>query len=156
FAAPPAVTIEANAAAAMVCMVIPPRGWTAPWTEADEHGRAYVTDHPVGLTRALSGAGERAAPGTELAVLGRRLAHDPEPVLAEPAPPFALTWWPAGGEEALLQTDGLGQAQVFTYDDGGLWAATNKISALRALGVRLEPDPVDWAGKATAGWFPLD
>jgi hypothetical protein len=156
FAAPPPVAVERNAAAAMVFVQIPARGWTAPFVQEDEHGRAYVTDHPVGLRRALAAAGERARPGAELAVLGRRLARDPAPVLAELAPPFALTWWPIGRDEALLQTDGLGQAQVFTYDDGSLWAATNKITALRALGVRLDPDPVGWAGKATSGWFPLD
>ena len=156
FADTPPVEIEANAAAAMVYMQIPVRGWTAPHVQEDEHGRAYVTDHPVGLRRALATAGETATPGAELAVLGRRLARDPAPVLSELAPPFALTWWPSDADEAVLQADGLGQAQVFTYDDGSLWAATNKITALRALGVRLEPDPLDWAGKATAGWFPLD
>ena len=55
----------------------------------------------------------------------------------------------------LVQTDGLGRAQVLEYDDGALWAATNKVAALRALGVGLELDPVDWAVKSAVGWFPM-
>ena len=156
FTTPPPVAVEANAAAAMVFMQLPVRGWAAPFVQEDEHGRAYVTDHPVGLWRALAGRGERPRRDAELPALGRRLAADPAPVLSALAPPFALTWWPRDADEALLQADGLGQAQLFEYDDGALWAATNKITALRALAVGLEPDPVAWAAKATAGWFPLD
>jgi len=156
FTTPPPVAVEANAAAAMVFMQLPVRGWAAPFVQEDEHGRAYVTDHPVGLRRALAGRGERPRRDAELPALGRRLAADPAPVLSALAPPFALTWWPRDADEALLQADGLGQAQLFEYDDGALWAATNKITALRALAVGLEPDPVAWAAKATAGWFPLD
>jgi hypothetical protein len=44
-----------------------------------------------------------------------------------------------------VQTDGLGRAQLLEYDAGALWAVTNKVVALRALGVELELEPVDWA-----------
>lgn len=92
----------------------------------------------------------------ERPALARRLAVDPAPVLAALAPPFALTWWPRDVDEALLQADGLGQVQGFEYDDGALWAATSKVTALRALGVRLEPDRVAWAAKARGIEFEED
>ena len=159
FGQPLEVGVEGNAAAGMVFAQLPVRGWAAPFRQADEHGRAYATDYPVGVRRVLGeGVGGSApfARDAELPALGRRLERDPGPVVRELPPPFALVWWPRGRDEALLHTDGLGQAQVFEYDDGALWAATNKIAALRALGVRLEPDPLDWATKCTLGWFPLD
>lgn len=155
-AAPPPVTLEENAAAAMVWLELPVRGWAAPFAQEDGHGRAYVTDYPVGVRRALGTHGPAARRDAELPALARRLDADPAAALDALSPPFALLWWPHDRDEVLLQSDGLGQAQVFTYDDGALWAATNKVTALRALGVRLEPDPVAWAAKATAGWFPLD
>jgi len=157
FIEPPPVTVERNAAAAMVFAHLPVRGWAAPFAQEDEHSRAYATDYPIGVPRVLAPHGALPpAPEGELPALGRRLDDDPAPVVRELPPPFALLWWPRDRDEALLQTDGLGQAQVFEYDDGALWAATNKITALRALGVRLEPDRLDWATKCTIGWFPLD
>jgi hypothetical protein len=40
FASPPPVTIERNAAAAMVFVHLAVRGWSAPFVQDDAHGRA--------------------------------------------------------------------------------------------------------------------
>jgi hypothetical protein len=152
-AAPPDVAIEERRAAAMVFAQLPVSGWRTPFVQDDAAGRAYAVDYPIGAARVLGAAG---APGGELAALGRALAGDPVPALRELPPPFSLVWWPAGGEEALVQTDGLGRAQLLEYDDGALWAVTNKVTALRALGVELELDADEWAVKCAGGWFPMD
>jgi hypothetical protein len=54
-----------------------------------------------------------------------------------------------------VQNDALGQAQLFEYDDGRLFALTNRVSALAALGVQLAPVAQEWAVRAALGWFPL-
>jgi hypothetical protein len=157
FPAPPAATIHANAAAAMVFMQIPVAGWRAPFVQEDESGHAFAVDYPVGVPRVLAACG-REAPGSadaELPALGRALAADPAPVLRELPPPFSLVWWPRDRDTAMVQTDGLGRAQVLEYDDGELWAVTSKVTALRALGVDLELDAGDWAVKSAVGWFPM-
>ena len=155
FASPPPVRLEHNGAAAMVFVHLPVEGWNAPFVQDDRHGRAYAVDYPVAARRVLAQCGVAVEGDSVLPALGRALADDPVPVLRELAPPFSLVWWPHAGDEVLLQTDGLGQAQVFEYDDGSLWAATNRISALRALGLDLEMDALDWAVKCTHGWFPM-
>jgi hypothetical protein len=47
-------------------------------------------------------------------------------------------------------------SQMYEYRAGGRWALTNKVAALAAIGVPLEPEPAEWAAWATLGWFPLD
>lgn len=155
FSPPPPVQIEQNDVAAMVFLHLPVRGWNAPFVEEDEQGRAYVVDYPINARRVLEARGVEVKGDRVLPALARQLHAEPRHFLRELAPPFSLVWWPRYSSEVLLQTDGLGQAQVFEYDDGRLWAATNKITALQALGVHLEPDPLDWAHKCTHGWFPM-
>jgi hypothetical protein len=156
-AAAPAIAVEERRGAAMVFAHLPVAGWRTPFVQDDETGRAYAIDYPIGVRRVLAAAGGPVESGRpELTALGQRLAADPAPVLRELPPPFSLVWWPAAGEEALVQTDGLGRAQVLEYDDGALWAVTNKVTALRALGVEPEPDGTDWAVKSAGGWFTMD
>jgi hypothetical protein len=155
FCAPLRTTVHATDAAAIVFLERPVAGWRAPFVQRDSGGVAFAVDYPVGVPRVLAACGfDRPQPGSELPALGRALAADPAPVLREVPPPFSLVWWPAGGEP-LVQTDGLGRAQLLEYDDGAVWAVTNKVAALRALGARLELDPVDWAVKSAVGWFPM-
>src|SRR3954452_14714516 len=145
FAQPLRATVHADDDAALVFLERPVAGWRAPFVQEGAHGRAFAVDYPVGVPRVLAAGGrDRPAPDGELPALGRALASDPAPVLRELPPPFSLVWWPDGGEP-LVQTDGLGRAQVLEYDDGALWAATNKVAALRALGLELELEPADWA-----------
>jgi hypothetical protein len=141
----PAIAVEERRSAAMVFAQLPVAGWRTPFVQEDAAGRAYAVDYPIGAARVL---GATSAPDDELAALGPRLADDPAPLL--------LVWWPAGREEAVVQTDGLGRAQVLEYDDGALWAVTNKVTALRALGLEPELEADEWAVKCAGGWFPMD
>lgn len=157
FPAAPAATVHANTAAGMVFLHVPVEGWRAPFVQADEDGRAFAVDYPVGVPRVLAACG-RPAPASvdaELPALGRALAADPAPVLRELPPPFSLLWWPRDRDAAIVQADGLGRAQLLEYDDGELWAVTSKVTALRALGIDLELHPGDWAVKSAVGWFPM-
>ncbi len=156
FSAPLHATTHADGAAAIVFLERPVAGWRAPFRQRDAGGRAFAVDYPIGVPRVMAACGHRPPPGDgELPALGRALAEDPEPLLRELPPPFSLVWWPDDGSGPLVQTDGLGRAQVLEYDDGALWAATNKVAALRALGVGLELDAGDWAVKSAVGWFPM-
>src|SRR4051794_15019159 len=155
FCEPLRTTVHATDAAAIVFLERPVAGWRTPFVQRDSGGVAFAVDYPVGVSRVLAACGlDRPGPGAELPALGRALAADPAPVLRELPPPFSLVWWAAGGGP-LVPADGLGRAQVLEYDDGAVWAVTNKVAALRALGARLELDPVDWAVKSAVGWFPM-
>jgi hypothetical protein len=90
-----------------------------------------------------------------LPALCRQLDLDPIPVLDQVAPPFSAVWWSKQEGGLGIQNDGLGVSQVFEYERSRLWAASNKINAFAALGVSLEPEPLDWALWSTLGWFPL-
>ena len=156
FSAPLHATTHADGAAAIVFLERPVAGWRAPFRQRDAGGRAFAVDYPIGVPRVMAACGHGPPPADgELPALGRALAEDPEPLLRELPPPFSLVWWPDDGSGPLVQTDGLGRAQVLEYDDGALWAATNKVAALHALGVGLELDPGDWAVKSAVGWFPM-
>jgi hypothetical protein len=91
-----------------------------------------------------------------LPLLCRELEHDAVPLLRALAPPFSLVWVSKERDEAFVQIDGLGQAPLFEREDDRLWALTNKVLALKALGVALEPEPEEWAVRSTLGWFPRD
>src|SRR3954468_745263 len=155
FSEPLHATTHADDDAAIVFLERPVAGWRAPFRQRDAGGRAFAVDYPIGVPRVMAACGYPAPTADgELPALGRALAEDPEPLLRELPPPFSLVWWPDDGSGPVLQTDGLGRAQVLEYDDGVLWAATNKVAALRALGVGLELDAGDWAVKSAVGWFP--
>lgn len=95
--------------------------------------------------------------------LGSALARDPDPLLRDLTPPFSRIYSPApaadAGDDAevtWVHNDGLGQARLFEYEDDKVWAVTNRIFALQALGITLEPDPEAWAARFAISWFPLD
>src|SRR6266581_1712491 len=152
FATPPHVEVEENAAAALVFLHLPVRGWKASFVQEDGADRAFAIDYPVTARRVLTAMGIPLSENAILPALARALQNEPERALQELAPPCSLIWFPRSEDTAFLQLDGLAQAQCFEYDDGHLWAATNKITALKALGVALELDPLDWAAKCTYGW----
>lgn len=129
-----------NGVASLVFLEQPVRGWNAPLREQDDRGWVIAAEYPFGSTPRS---------------LRDRLEQNPLATLAEQAPPFALVWSGRGDSEVNVQNDGLGQAQLFEYDDGRLWALTNRISAFTALGARVEPDPEQWAVRTALGWFPL-
>ncbi len=141
-AAPPKVRTLKNEGAALVFLEQPVRGWKPPFFEEQGKSWAIAVDYPFG------------GKANSLLGLCTRLEEDTTSTLKELPPPFALIWSDGTGG-IRVQNDGLGQAQLFEYDDGQLWALTNRIAALSALGIRLVPEPEEWAVRVTLGWFPL-
>lgn len=130
-----------TAAASVVFVEQPVRGWRAPLFEAKGERWAIAVDYPLGTTNLLG--------------LARRLEEVPRELLETLAPPFAVIWGGSAGSAVHVQNDGLGQAQLFEFNDGRLLVLTNRISALGALGIQPEPVPEEWAVRCALGWFPL-
>lgn len=146
-----------TAQATAVYLEIPVTGWTPPYYQEDAAGWALSLDFPIDAERRLHElTGERPAPAQLLPALGRALEQNGTALLSRLTPPFTLLW---SGREAAplrLQNDGLGFSQIFEYRRGETWALTNKIFALPALGLPLQPVPEEWAVRCTLGWFPLE
>ena len=132
---------------------LPVDKFSAPTFERDEQGWGFSAEHPLNGRRALR-AGGRPLPDAVLPALGRELEARPEETLAALAAPFSLVWAEPARGEVRVQTDALGQAQLFEHDGPELWALGNRVGALPAAGVELVPEPVDWALRYTLGWFP--
>ena len=154
FGTPLSVTIQQTVAMTMVFAELPVRGWKPPFFQEDEQGWACAVDYPIDARAVLAANDSPFGDDNVLPTLGRSLQANPLGLLRDMAPPFSLIWSSKEAEETFIQNDGLGQAQIFEYEDGHLWALTNKIFALKALGVNLEFVPEDWAVRVTLGWFP--
>jgi hypothetical protein len=148
FTEKPECSIRRNRAAALVVLHLPVQGWTRPFFEEDDERWVQAIDYPLDATLALDD-------DHILLRASRELERDPSSLLSELSPPFSLLWGAHASDEIHVQNDALGQAQLFEHDDGRTWALTNRVMALRALGIRLEPVPHEWAVHATVGWFPL-
>src|SRR5688572_15082643 len=131
-------------------------GWTPPFVQEGADTCALAADYPMNAAAVFESVGRVAGTtAAGLPALCRALETHPRPMLGQLAPPFAAVWWSPRFAQVRIQNDGLGQSQVFECEDGRLWAASNKIAAFSALGITLEPDPVEWAAWSTLGWFPL-
>jgi hypothetical protein len=148
FAEKPEFSIRRNRTAAFVVLHLPVQGWIRPFVEEDDERWVQAIDYPLDATLALDD--DRI-----LLRASRELERNPFALVSQLSPPFSLLWSAHALGEIHVQDDGLGQAQLFEHDDGRTWALTNRVTALRALGIRLEPVPHEWAVHATLGWFPL-
>ncbi|MFQ5783917.1 MAG: hypothetical protein ACE5H8_03735 [Alphaproteobacteria bacterium] len=156
FSTPLRALIRQNAVAAMVFVELPVKGWRPAFFQEDERTWAFCGDYPINARSVLSANNRRFRENDVLPTLGRSLEDDPGPLLREMAPPFSLVWSSQRTGETCVQNDALGQTQLFAYRDCRIWALTNKIAALKALGISPEPEPEQWAIRCTQGWFPLD
>jgi hypothetical protein len=145
-----------NDTMSMVVLELPVHGWKPPFFEEDDHSWALAIDYPLDAPTALASKGQACPDDRVLLSLCRELQADPRDLLREMAPPFALIWSSKDSSETFVQNDGLGHAPLFEYRDERLWVLTNKITALSALGVQLEPDREQWAVRATLGYFLQD
>ena len=154
-----AARIIRNPHATAVYLELPVEGWLPPYYQEDERGWALALDFPIDADRVLrETTGERCEPKNVLPALGRAFERDPEPLLRQLSPPFVLAWSSRDAPEqpVFIQNDGLGFGQIFEYRAGDTWALTNRIFALKALGLPLRPVAEEWAVKCTLGWFPLE
>jgi hypothetical protein len=148
------LTHRSEGLAHLVWLELPVKGFRAPFFEEDERGWAFAPEYPLNARRLLRAQGAFPADGNALLALARELELRREPYLRELIPPAALIWAEKGSGEIRVQNDGLGQAPLYEYEDGGLWALTNRLCALRALSVTLKPVALDWAARFTTHWFP--
>ena len=156
FSTTPQASVRRSSAASAVFVQLPVPGWKPPFFEEDERTWALAVEYPIDARPALEATGIHVRQDTFLPTLCRSLEGDPTPLLRDMAPPFSLAWASKQTGETFVQTDGLGQAQLFEYQGSRLWALTNKIFALKALDIELELEPEEWATRFTLGRFPLD
>jgi hypothetical protein len=135
---------------------LPVKGFRAPFFEELGPRWALAPDYPLNARRLLRAHGMVPAAGQALLTLGRELERRAAAYVGELTPPAALLWSNPEAGEVRVQNDGLGQAQLFEYEHGGLWALTNRVMALRALGIELRPVADEWAARFVTNWFPLD
>src|SRR2546430_606825 len=140
----------------LIFLQLPVKRWRAPFVEEDPGTAAFTTDYPVQAEALLRERGINTAARPLLPLFARELQRDPASVLLKMAPPFCVVWNSTQREETYIQNDALGQSQLFEFQDATLWALTNKITALKAVGVSLRPVAEDWAVRFTCGWFPLN
>ena len=144
-----------SSCARVVCIERPWVGWRPAFVQEDERTWASSADYPMNAAAVLRGRGHAVNEVAALPALCRELERQPLRLLEDLSPPFSVVWSSKDTGEVRIQNDGLGQSQVFEYSDGRVWAASNKIAAFAALGLTLEPEPLEWALWATLGWFPL-
>ena len=155
FAETPKLRTFQNQALSLVYLELPVQGWRPAYLQEDDQTWSLSLDYPIHAKEALAGMGVHAPDDKVLPSLCRQMRLQPEPLLERMAPPFALIWAPKNAEEAFIQNDGLGYAQLFEYQDDQFWVMTNKIFALKALGITVKPVPEEWAVRSSMGWFPL-
>lgn len=155
FAAPLSVKVRQNTTACLVVLELPAPGWKAPFFQYDEQTWALAIDYPLNAADVLAAHGIHVQADAALPTLCRQLEVQPRSLLKDLSPPFSLLWSSPQTGATFVQNDGLGQAQLFEYQDGQTWALSNKVWAFAALGLPLEPDPQQWAVRAALDWFPL-
>lgn len=153
FDEPVASRVHEGRCASLAVLELPVTGWEASFHGDDERGWTYAPEYPLSAARTT---GSSALDGTPLRAYAAALGERPEEVLAEGIPPFSLLDWQRESGTLDVWVDGLGQAQLFEYEDEEVWAVTNRVRALEALGIELRPVPEEWAVRFTLGWFPLE
>jgi len=152
---PPTLRLRSRGGVHLAWLELPVQGFRAPFHEDEGPRFALAPDYPLNARRLLRAQGALPADGRALLALGRELEARPQSHVRELIPPAALIWSAADGS-VRVQNDGLGQAQLFEHDDGRCWALTNRVMALRALDLPLEPAADEWAARFVTNWFPLD
>lgn len=155
FGTAPAAHLRSVGPVHLAWLELPVGGLRAPCFEEHEGRWALAPDYPLNARRLLRSHAALPGDGRALLALARELEARAEPYVNELIPPSALIWNTAEGE-VRVQNDGLGQAQLFEHDDGEVWALTNRVVALRALGLDLRPVAEEWTARLVTNWFPLD
>lgn len=137
---------------------LPVEGWRAPRHVEERDEFALTIDFPVDLERAIAAGGAESGSPTDppLLRLARALRERHEATVKELSPTFVLIHGDRKTDALHVWNDGLGYCQFLEYRDARHFALTNRPLALRALGIDLIPEPVEWAARALSGWFHLD
>jgi hypothetical protein len=141
--------------AKLVWLELPVQRWKPPLVERSGDRIALAGEYPVASAKLLRERGLSSGPDRTLLDLATNFDGDPSSLLHDLVPPFSLVW-SNGDRNTSVQSDALGQAQLFEYEDDNVYAVTNRLTALQTLGIPLEPVPVEWAARFCTGWFPLE
>lgn len=152
FATAPRLQARAFGTAGFACLDLPIAGFKAEFFETRGEQLAFAVEYPLNARRLLRRRDALPADGKVLLALHEQLERDRAAVLADLIPPAALVV--GDGNGAVLHSDGLGQAQLYEYEDDSVYVLTNRPMALQALGIQLRPLVADWAVRMVAGWFP--
>jgi hypothetical protein len=155
FVTAPELGVRTFGAVHLAWLELPVKGFRAPFHEEGGGRFAFAPEYPLNAARLLRANGASLPGEPRLLALARELERNPEPYVRELIPPAALLWNAADGS-VRVQNDGLGQAQLLEHADGRVWALTNRVMALRALGLELRPVADEWAARFVTNWFPLD
>lgn len=139
----------------VVWLELPTEGWNLPHVERSGAALAIGPDPAINIDAILADHPAERSDRGRLFQLADALERAPVSVLSELIPPASLLW-SDGSTHVTLQNDGLGQAQLFEYEAGGVCVVSNRLTAIRALGVALEPDAEEWAVRMSLGWFPME
>src|SRR6266568_1915335 len=155
FASAPVTVVREGEAFGMVAQYLPVQGWKGNSFEEEGRSWALAASYPVNATAALARLGTTTSNRSVLLALGSALSREPMRLLRELAPPFSLIWSCEDADEITVQNDGLGMSQLFEYECDDFWAITNRVVALQALCIAVEPVAEEWATRFLAGYFPL-
>ncbi|MEQ1634415.1 MAG: hypothetical protein ABL997_18685 [Planctomycetota bacterium] len=138
--------------ACVAWLELPVSGLKVPLWEEQGDRFALAVEYPLNARRLVRDAGVQVEGGKVLLALSSLLESARAKTLAEMIPPGAIV---SGNKDRLVvQNDGLGQAQLFEYEDDEIYVLSNRVMAMRSLGVVLRPSTEDWAVRMVAGWFP--
>ncbi len=151
----PTIHTRSSPEAKLVWLELPVERWKPALVERDGERFALAGEYPVASAKLLRERALSSGPDRTLLDLATHLDGDPSSLLHDLVPPFSLVWSKGDGATS-VQSDALGQAQLFEYEDANLYALTNRLSALQTLGIPLEPVPLEWAARFCTGWFPLE
>jgi len=152
FDSSPEVRVRDAGAAQWLWMELPVEGCLVPFFEEDGTRWAFSSEYPINSRRLLRRAGALPADGRALLAFAELLQRQRSQVLADAIPPFLLVSGDGQGD-VRVQNDGLGQAQLFEYEDDQVCVFTNRVMLLSSLGVALRPVAEQWAARFTTGWF---
>ena len=131
-ASPPRVRARDVGVASFVWVDLDVERFRAPFLEEAQGEFAFASEYPLNARQLLRSHSLSPGPperGEDLRAFARLLARHPESVLREAVPPFAIVSG-TDGQCVQIANDGLGQAQLFEYDDGEIYCVTNRLSLL--------------------------
>ena len=147
FETPPTAHTITGSDFGLVYFELPAKGWKTQYREADDNHWVLSIDFPFNARKVCSDIGLQANLRNLLVPTARALENDPVGALSRLSPHFALFWGDQQGDTLNVQVDGLGFCQLFEYVNGDDWAVSNRISAFKALGFEVRPNPSDFAVK---------
>lgn len=115
--------------------------------EENENYVAYSINYPANIC-------ELTSSNHPLLELSKMLEKDPHNSIGKIMSIFSMFWKNKVTGESTLQVDGLGSSPVYEFNDDSISIYTNKIFALKALGLTLKIDYNEWAFKFCYKFMP--